>query len=374
MERLLQTIVLLGALQGFIVSGLLFFSRRLRTANRLLAWLILLMSMCCFSLYGSYINWLDSKWLNFLASILPLIVTMPIGPLLYFYIQSFLHPSFKLGKRERWQFFPAIIDLGKTIIALIFVTGVLMGVVKNDPRPWGIFIDHYNVYTDIPRWVSMVVYVTLSFRYLNKYKQTNKDAPGLKWLRQLIGAFSIFAAVWVIYLVPYVIPRYTNWMLSKLDWYPVYIPVTVLIYWLGIRGYLITWQLQTAEKKAELQLSEATVDTALESLKRSMEQDRLYLNTTLTLNMLAAHTGLPAKTISAVLNQHLHKNFNEFVNSYRVELFKERLAKDDAGQLTFAGLANDCGFSSPATFQRVFKQLTGMSPSEFRKTLPEARS
>lgn len=105
-----------------------------------------------------------------------------------------------------------------------------------------------------------------------------------------------------------------------------------------------------------------------------MEQDRLYLNTTLTLNMLAAHTGLPAKTISAVLNQHLHKNFNEFVNSYRVELFKERLAKDDAGQLTFAGLANDCGFSSPATFQRVFKQLTGMSPSEFRKTLPEARS
>lgn len=124
-----------------------------------------------------------------------------------------------------------------------------MGVVKNDPRPWGIFIDHYNVYTDIPRWVSMVVYVTLSFRYLNKYKQTNKDAPGLKWLQQLIGAFAIFAAVWVIYLVPYVIPRYTNWMLSKLDWYPVYIPVTVLIYWLGIRGYLITWQLQTAEKK-----------------------------------------------------------------------------------------------------------------------------
>jgi AraC-like DNA-binding protein len=218
------------------------------------------------------------------------------------------------------------------------------------------------------------VYVTLSFRYLNKYKQTNKDTPGLKWLQQLIGAFAIFAAVWVIYLVPYVIPRYTNWMLSKLDWYPVYIPVTVLIYWLGIRGYLITWQLQTAEKKAELQLPEATVDTALESLKRSMEQDRLYLNTTLTLTMLAAHTGLPAKTISAVLNQHLHKNFNEFVNSYRVELFKERLAKDDAGQLTFAGLANDCGFSSPATFQRVFKQLTGMSPSEFRKTLPEARS
>jgi AraC-like DNA-binding protein len=104
-----------------------------------------------------------------------------------------------------------------------------------------------------------------------------------------------------------------------------------------------------------------------------MEEDQLFLNAALTLQMVAQHTGLPPKTISAVLNQHLQKNFNEYVNGYRVNLFKEKLLQEDADQLTFTGIAYDCGFSSPATFQRVFKQLTGMSPSEFRKSAPEAQ-
>ena len=162
-------------------------------------------------------------------------------------------------------------------------------------------------------------------------------------------------------------------MLDHLDWYPLYIPITLLIYWLGIKGYLVAWEQQAAEKKQEAQLLPAgVVDTAIETLKNTMEQDRLYLNTALTLQMVAQHTGLAAKTISAVLNQHLHKNFNEFINGYRVALFKEKLLADGAEQLTFAGIALDCGFSSPATFQRVFKQVTGMSPSAFRKNYAES--
>ncbi|SEW51990.1 helix-turn-helix domain-containing protein [Chitinophaga arvensicola] len=370
MERFLQTIILLGVIQGFIVSGLLFFSTRHRQSNRLLAALIFLLTMASFSLCGAFYDWFHSPWLNFITQLLPLITVMPVGPLLYFYIQSMLNPDFKLGKSQWWQLSTMIIDFGAPLTGIIFVVGVLTGLLKNHPQPWGIFMDTYNIYADIPRWMSMAVYTGLSFRYVTAYKRTLQPNHRLQWAQQLILAFAGFSLLWLVYLVPYVIPRYTDMMLDTFDWYPLYIPITVLIYWLGIKGYIISYKELVSDKKTETVLPETTVIPALALLKKAMEEDLLYLNTALTLQMVAQHTGLPPKTISAVLNQHAHKNFNEFVNSYRVDLFKEKLLQEEAGQLTFAGIAYDCGFSSPATFQRVFKQLTGMSPSAYRKSVP----
>ncbi|HEY9261617.1 helix-turn-helix domain-containing protein, partial [Chitinophaga sp.] len=226
-------------------------------------------------------------------------------------------------------------------------------------------------YSDIPRWLSLAIYVWLSFKYLHTYKTAGKQVSGFAWLQQFVWLMAAFTGIWLLYLVPYVIPRYTNMMLDNFDWYPIYVPITVLIYWLGIKGYRISWQQLVTDKKTDTVLPVATVDSAIVLLKKAMEEDHLYLNAALTVNMVAQHTGLTPKTISAVLNQHLHKNFNEYVNGYRVNLFKEKLLQADADQLTFAGIAYDCGFSSTATFQRVFKQLTGMSPSAFRKKAPE---
>jgi AraC-like DNA-binding protein len=67
-----------------------------------------------------------------------------------------------------------------------------------------------------------------------------------------------------------------------------------------------------------------------------------------------------------VLNQHLHTSFNEFVNEYRVSAFKQKLCTDEVKHLTIAGIAAECGFNSQATFQRTFRQVTGLSPSEFK--------
>ncbi len=373
MERLFQTIILLGVIQGFIVSGLLFFSTRKRSANRFLAALIFLLSMASFCLSGEYHQWFGFRWLSFIVQLVPLIVAMPIGPLMYFYIQSFTDPAFTLTPQRRRQFWPVVIDFGAPVAAIIYVAGVLLGVLKKHPQPWVIFIDTYNVYSDIPRWISLAIYTGLSFKFLAVYKRSNAPGAGLRWLQQLTWLFAGFAAIWLVYLVPYVIPRYTDVMLDKFGWYPIYVPVTILIYWLGIKGYIISYQELVTAKKTETVLPESTTAPAVALLQKAMEEDQLYLNAALTLQMVAQHTGLPPKTISAVLNQHLHKNFNEYVNGYRVNLFKEKLLQVDAEQLTFTGMAYDCGFSSPATFQRVFKQLTGMSPSKFRKNAPETQ-
>src|SRR5205814_3762406 len=104
----LHTIILLGAVQGFIMSGWLFFSKKRRQANRLLAALIFLISLACLNLYGDYKNWFGNDILRFITEIIPLVIVMPFGPLVYFYVQSIIDPAFKITPKQKLHFLPVI--------------------------------------------------------------------------------------------------------------------------------------------------------------------------------------------------------------------------------------------------------------------------
>ena len=142
-EGLLQTIILLGAVQGFILSSLLFFSTAYRRPNRLLAVLIFLIALASLRLYGLEKNWFQgSIFGSIVDAFVPMIVVMPIGPLMFFYVKTSLNPQYTLTKKDRLQFYPAIVDLVPQITAAIFVTGVLIHQFPNKPAPWGAFIDN----------------------------------------------------------------------------------------------------------------------------------------------------------------------------------------------------------------------------------------
>jgi AraC-like DNA-binding protein len=374
----LNTIVLLATVQGFIVSVLLFFSKKNKRPNRILSAIILLITLASFNLYGNYVNWFNSDLLRFITQLVPLVIIMPMGPLIYFYVQSSLDTNFKIDKKNKRHFYPVLIDIVPSFTIIVFIAGVITKLLKNHPAAWGNFIDNYNVYADIPRWTSVTLYVWLSKKYLDAYTQKNNGilnghAVEFKWLRQFIKIFMVFQCIWLVYLVPYVIPKYTDWMLDTFNWYPLYIPMAVLIYWLGIKGYIISQQQTPVAKKpiaANSSLSAEIIKEVSFSLSKAMELDKVYLNPNLSLAVMAEATGFTQKIISAVLNQHLQKSFNEFVNQYRVNEFKEKIQSPQTNNLTIAGIALECGFNSQATFQRTFKEITGKSPSEFRKMLP----
>jgi AraC-like DNA-binding protein len=359
LPAIFNTIILLGALQGFILCCLLFLSKRDRLPNKLLAWLILLISLACIKLYGMQNGWFNYPFMRWMDALVPLVVVMPAGPLIYFYVRATLKPDFTIGRKEKRHFYAALIDIVPQVTAIIFISGVLAHVFVPDGRPWGNFIDNYNVYSDIPRWISISVYVYMSLRLLS-----HQRSGQFKWLRQMVTAFMLFQVIWLLYLIPYVIPRYTGFMLDTFNWYPVYIPLAILVYWLGIRGYIVS-QTGPARVKKGAALDHELVEKTISSLRSAMEKDKLYLNPALTVAMLADHTGIPAKNISAILNQHLQKSFNEFVNEYRVNAIRQRLLNGETRDLTIAGLAYEEGFNSLPTFQRAFKSVTGQTPSEF---------
>jgi len=110
-------------------------------------------------------------------------------------------------------------------------------------------------------------------------------------------------------------------------------------------------------------------DTDLEPRKQHlielMEKEQPYLNPKLTLPDLAGQAGETVHDLSRTINQGFGMNFNDFVNSYRVDAFKEKVVLSKYQNHTFLAVALMVGFNSKTAFNRSFKKLAGQTPREF---------
>lgn len=366
MRDFFNILIILGALQGIISSVLLFFYKPKKQANTLLAWLILIISLACLNLYFLETVQSPSRIWKVIAEVTPIIILMPLGPLVYFYVKAMLFPEFRLDKKVRPHFYSIVIDLTPYLMASTLLLGSYWGYIKaGRVQNWQQFIDIYFVYSDIPRWISLAIYLWLTQKLIKQNSGNNSQNPTLKWTKHLTRGFTIFTIIWLLHLVPYLIPSLSGQLLAAVGWYPVYMPMIVLIYWLGISGFLVSIKTHRVSSKNPA-LPKETIGLTSTALTKAMEEAELYLNPTLKLDDVVKHLDIPQKVISAVLNQHLNKSFNEFVNGYRIEACKLRLLSDNSN-LTITGIAYECGFNSQATFQRAFKTATGLTPKEYKE-------
>jgi AraC-like DNA-binding protein len=105
----------------------------------------------------------------------------------------------------------------------------------------------------------------------------------------------------------------------------------------------------------------------LRDLEAAMTTERLWRQEGLTLAKLASQLNSPEYKLRLLINGRLgHRNFTEFVNGFRVEAAKVLLADDHSG-LNVAQVAYEVGFSSLAPFNRAFKEVTGVTPTQWRK-------
>lgn len=357
----LDIIILLGCLQGLVVSAVLFFHPKGIYATRLLAVLTLIFALACLNLYlletdsGSHSLFVQIAW-----SVVPLLFVMPVGPLILFYIKALDDPDFRLTRKHIKHFYPIVIDIVPSVVMIAYwlnYATVQFGVW--DEATAGNFVYLWNMYADIPRWVCTLGYTIVAVQLV---RNENTPIGYQSWARQFVYVFIAFEVIWLGHLVPYLIPGVSDWLLGVLGWYPIYVPMVFMVYWLGVNGLLTR---QAAARSASPKIDDTVVATVVEKLKSAMVNDQLFLNPTLNVSELARQINQPSKVVSAVINQQLGKSFNEFVNQYRIEEVKKRLLSNTDSHLTISGIALECGFNSQATFQRVFRQMTGQAPTEF---------
>jgi AraC-like DNA-binding protein len=102
-------------------------------------------------------------------------------------------------------------------------------------------------------------------------------------------------------------------------------------------------------------------------LQKFMTAEKPYLNPQLTLSDLAEALDVSTNLLSQLLNEHIGKNFYDYVNAYRLKYFLT-LSKDPIYQhFTLLSLAYEAGFNSKTTFNAFFKKSLGTTPSEYIK-------
>lgn len=112
-------------------------------------------------------------------------------------------------------------------------------------------------------------------------------------------------------------------------------------------------------------LSEALGVEIFTSLTKVITEDKIFINPELTLAELAKTLNVHPHNLSQVINTFEGKNFYDYINLKRIEEFKRVVALPENRKFTLLALAHDCGFNSKTSFNRNFKNLTGLSPSEY---------
>ena len=128
------------------------------------------------------------------------------------------------------------------------------------------------------------------------------------------------------------------------------------------------------ENSTELQnhkpslLDDQTANVYVENLLRYLDEEEPFLIPNLSLRNLAEQVEIHPNKLSWLLNEKLGKNFNEFINFYRIEYFKKLAQNPENSHISLIGLAYESGFNSKTVFNTYFKKETGMTPKEYLKS------
>lgn len=114
-------------------------------------------------------------------------------------------------------------------------------------------------------------------------------------------------------------------------------------------------------------LNALDIDRFLQLLEHCMNEKKVFLDSSLSLRNLAEQIDIHPNKLSWLLNEHIGKNFNEYINAFRLETFKAHAIDPKNSHLTILGLAYESGFNSKTVFNAFFKKIEGITPRAWVK-------
>jgi TolB-like protein/AraC-like DNA-binding protein len=119
-------------------------------------------------------------------------------------------------------------------------------------------------------------------------------------------------------------------------------------------------QIQITPTKALL--SDAEIRIALDIIEKGMKEEKWFLNPSLSLRECAENVNISSNKLSWLLNEQIGQNFNDYINSFRLESFKKNALNPANSHLTLLAIAYESGFNSKTVFNAFFKKIEGMTP------------
>lgn len=122
---------------------------------------------------------------------------------------------------------------------------------------------------------------------------------------------------------------------------------------------------QYYQSKDESSSEDLMLDDIFFKIQVYIEKNSSYKNQNFSLSKLSYELDSNSTYISKAIKKNGFLNFNHFLNTYRVGFVKNLLDSADLGKITLFYIYSEAGFSNQSTFNRVFKQIEGITPSEY---------
>ncbi|TMM57916.1 helix-turn-helix domain-containing protein [Maribacter algarum] len=377
MDLLIDFVLIGGIFATLLILFLLIKSEQKALPQKLLV--IFFTTLCCF-LLNSYAENHNIAILFVLTFLLSFCIEVLLGPLIYLYIKSLFEDNKSLLKKNWLHFIPLVLHT-------IFLTIPMLIYIFKEEYPFSYFeyLNENSDYVVAALMLYLLFYLLISLKLFHKYRNAMQlnyssiDESNFRWVKKmLIGAI-------IISCIELFIDLYEIFV-TELQWQTANITLISVIIWIAYLGYyginqtkvLLPDFLIKKEPLANSSKEKTNVPSSLTPADKKVLETRLenilridkpYLDEDLTLGKLAKMVDTTDKKLSGFLNQEMKTTFYDLINTYRVEAVKNKLGATEYENLTLLGIAYECGFKSKTSFNRIFKRETGLSPSEYKKTL-----
>ena len=350
----------LGVIQGLILSILVLLKKRQRLYNYYFGIFLFLLSLASAKII------LQEVIPQFLDRFhFPLLFKFAFGPLLYLFVRELLYRNTKSFSAVAPHFLPVLLfDVMFRISLPVF------GFKNSDAAIQIINFYGLNIGSLIFNLAYWLLAVRMMIQFWNKRKgkfplRENRIVFHLKRILAIDLLTSASALVFIglsLYNQSFSIGDFQSYYIN-------YLLVTFYIYFLSYTVYvfpeveLITPRIPSAKNEVRTSPKES-----LSELKKKITGSLYFVDPDLNLNKLSEKLGIPPRELSRIINTEGETNFNDFLNEFRIDHFKNLLDDD---QLSIEGMAFESGFKSKTSFYRAFKKSTGKTPLQYKKSRKE---
>ncbi len=363
-------LIFLGSIQGFLLAFVFLSGEQFKKkSNIYLAILLLVISLQNLS------NGLIELGHSF-VEYLPFSFTLSIPFLLYAFVHQILWPDYTFNKKEKGLLLPLIAQI-------LFKIGVFICFLLQ-VHTSSFFQQCYlplNQFFEVVAFIASIGISILLIYKLNRYERELKsnfseiESKSVQWLKNTLLAVLVLCVLWGIAFTYKILQAPIN----NTFFYPIWLGVAFITYWLAYSTYIrrnifetvasIPQQVEVTIPEKKKPILSPKTDEHYQKLLQLMEEEKLYEDPNLSMKILAQKMDLSNGYLSQIINQKEEKNFFEFINTYRVEAVKQKLKDPAFEHLSLLGIALEAGFKSKSTFNAVFKKMTGLTPSAYKKSL-----
>ncbi len=341
--------------------------QRNRIANRFLALFLVSKALCYLHdvlLFSPAVDHQRFSWLLYWG--------MPfdalLGPALYLYLRASGNP---LSVRNKWNLLHAI-PFVLILIYVVFAYQIQPAESRMEMLRTGI-PGEYQIL--LLMYIHFIIYTAVSMIWLGRRQAEAKRSGsyskrqfGWRWML-LTGFCAIWSTVVLDMVSGFVLPEIQPVLWMCIIGLIFLFSNTIIFEALRAPEVLSLSLMSVAAKYKKNPITDQERENYSGRLAECMRSKKPFRDSLLTLEQLAATVGIPAHTLSQIINTHFGYNFNDYVNKHRVEECQIMMNSENADARTSLDIAFDCGFNSKSVFNHAFKKFTGLTPSQYRKVV-----